>query len=113
MNRHILWMVVLIAAALTACGLSSPDKLYTELGCPRCHGHNLEGNRYGPALSNLETLWDSDQELVTYMRDPKAYVTGHSRLEEQGKEFGLMMLPVKDASDEQLETLAKWLREQG
>jgi len=111
MSRSALWIAALAAAAATACGPTPPDKLYSKLGCARCHGLSREGNRYGPDLSNLGTLWESDQDLVTYLRDPKAYVAGHARLEKQGKQYELMMLPVKNASDEQLESLARWLRE--
>lgn len=111
MKKTAFCVIPIVVLLLTACGPASPDKLYTELGCPRCHGHSLEGNRYGPELSDLGNLWESDQELVTYMRDPKAYVAGHPRLEKQGKEFGLMMLPVKDASDEELLILSRWLRQ--
>jgi hypothetical protein len=99
------------AVILVACGAGDPGaKLYADLGCPGCHGKNGEGNRYGPALENLGEHYASDAELVRYLKDPKAAVEGSERLQRQAKDFKLRMLPVKDASDSQLEVLAAWLR---
>jgi len=105
-------VVVIGAAVLVACGAAEPGaKLYTDLGCPGCHGRAGEGNRYGPELDNLDQLWASDADLVRYMKDPKAAVEGIERLQRQAGQYKLRMLPVKAASDAELATLAAWLRD--
>jgi cytochrome c553 len=100
------------AAALLAagaCGPGTPEDLYVRLGCPRCHGQDLRGNRYGPPLTGLDALWDSSGDLVAYLRDPQSVVVGEPRLQAARKEYGLMMLPVTRASDQEIEQLAAWL----
>jgi len=57
-------------------------------------------------------LLAQDSELT--VKDLQKLLNDQQKLlEKQGKEFGLMMLPVKDASDEHLEILAAWLRRPG
>lgn len=106
-----LGLVFLPVAVLlsTACGPTNPETLYVDLGCPRCHGFQLEGNRYGPTLEGLSEHWDSAQEVVTYFRDPATIVENDARLKAQDSEYNLKMQPLTTNSDEDLEILAAWL----
>ncbi len=108
-------LVTLALAAIVsmACGPQDPEKLYADLGCPRCHGFHLEGNRYGPALDRLEEDWDSAETIGTYLRDPQPIVENDPRLSAQDTEYELKMQKVVDASDKDLAVLAKWLLEAG
>ena len=103
-------LILPIAALLsTACGPPDPEILYVDLGCPRCHGAHLEGNRYGPAVKGLSEHWDSAQTMATYLRDPKQVVENNARLKAQDADYDLKMQPVTDSSDEDLALLAAWL----
>ncbi len=103
-------LILPIAALLSiACGPPDPETLYGDLGCPRCHGTNLEGNRYGPTVKGLSEHWGSPQAMVTYLRDPKPVVENDARLKAQDAEYDLKMQPVTDSSDEDLAVLAAWL----
>ncbi len=91
------------------CGPPDPETLYVDLGCPRCHGFQLEGNRYGPTLEGLGEHWDSAQTIVTYLRDPKTVVENDARLKAQDADYDLKMQPVTDTPDEDLIALGAWL----
>ncbi len=104
----ILLFPVLLLPVL-ACGPPDPETLYTDLGCPRCHGFHREGNRYGPTLQTLAEDWDSAESLVKYFHDPSAVVAGDQRLQVQDAEYELKMQPVTGRSDEDLTILADWL----
>ena len=99
----------LMVLASLGCGPPDPETLYVDLGCPRCHGFHLEGNRYGPTLEGLSEHWDSPQMVVTYLRDPQTTVENDARLKAQDAEYKLKMQPVTDSSDEDLAILATWL----
>lgn len=110
---RLIGLVVLSLTALvaTACGPSDPETLYVDLGCPRCHGFQLEGNRYGPALKGLGEHWLSAQTMAVYLRDPEAIAGNDARLTAQDSEYELKMQPILTHSDEDLESLAAWLLE--
>ncbi len=95
--------------ASLGCGPPDPETLYVDLGCPRCHGFHLEGNRYGPTLEGLNKNWDSAQTIVTYLRDPKTSVENDPRLKAQDADYKLKMQPVTASSDEDLAVLGAWL----
>lgn len=110
---RVAWFLLLMACAglIVACGASDPGaKLYVDLKCAGCHGAGGQGNRYGPALADLDERWQSDADLIQYMKDPQKAIEDNERLLQQANNFKLRMLPVKDASDKQLEVLAAWLR---
>jgi len=103
-------LLLAIAAAISpACGPGDPESLYVDLGCPRCHGFHLEGNRYGPALDRLGENWDSAQTIGAYLRDPQALVAKDPRLSGQDSRYELKMQRVTAASDEELIILSTWL----
>lgn len=110
MMRHLAAIILGVTGlASLACGPSEPDALYVDLGCPRCHGFQLEGNRYGPALNGLRENWDSTDRMTAYLRDPKTIIESDSRLKAQDAGYELKMQPVTDASDEDLAILSTWL----
>ena len=102
---------ILAAAGLAsiACGPPDPESLYVELGCPRCHGFELQGNRYGPALHRLGENWDSEARMAAYLKDPKTVIESDPRLKAQDAGYELKMQPVTTASDEEISILATWL----
>lgn len=109
MRRFGALILPIATLASFACGPPDPETLYVDLGCPRCHGFHIEGNRYGPSLKGLSEHWDSPQTVVTYLRDPQSVVENDARLKAQDAEYDLKMQPVTDSSDEDLAVLAVWL----
>lgn len=102
-------ILTIAGIASMACGPTDPEKLYVDLGCPRCHGFHLEGNRYGPALDRLGNTWDSATTMSAYLRDPKTTIERNPRLKAQDAKYDLKMQPVTEASDEDLIVLSAWL----
>ncbi|MEN8164652.1 MAG: c-type cytochrome [Acidobacteriota bacterium] len=108
--RRLAAMILPVAALVsTACGPPDPETLYVDLGCPRCHGFQQEGNRYGPTLKGLSEHWDSEQAVVTYLRNPAEIVENDPRLKAQDADYDLKMQPVASRSDEDLAVLGAWL----
>jgi len=69
---------------LAACGASgppagSPEALYIDLGCAKCHGADREGQRSGPPLDALADRWQ-EGSLLEYLNDPKAVMEDNPRL---------------------------------
>ncbi len=109
MRRLGVLILPIAVLASIGCGPPNPETLYVDLGCPRCHGFQLEGNRYGPTLKGLSEHWDSAQTVVTYLRDPKTMVENDARLKAQDADYKLKMQPVTDKSDGDLAVLGSWL----
>jgi cytochrome c2 len=68
---------------LAACGASgpmagSPEALYVDLGCAKCHGENRQGQRSGPPLNALADRWQ-EESLLEYFNDPKAIMEKNPR----------------------------------
>ena len=109
MRRLAASILSITAVASLGCGPPDPETLYVDLGCPRCHGFHLGGNRYGPTLEGLAENWDSAQTIVAYLRDPQTVVENDPRLKAQDADYKLKMQPVTDSSDEDLAVLGAWL----
>lgn len=95
------WAVAAIALAacvivvLGSCGKGqpapdSPQALYVDLGCAKCHGGDRKGLRSGPPLENLAERWQED-ELVAYMRDPASFVESNPRLSYLDEQYPIAM----------------------
>jgi hypothetical protein len=98
---------------LVACGLSgpapgSPEALYVNLGCAKCHGENLQGQRSGPPLDALGDRWNMDS-LVEYFHDPKAVMEKNPRLKYMAENYPIAMPAFAHTSDEDLQKLARFL----
>ena len=104
-------LIPIACLALTCIGCGPPDgeTVYNDLGCQRCHGFQLEGNRYGPPLERIADHWESADSIVTYMKNPAAVVEKDPRLKAQDADYDLRMQPVTSASEEELRALADWL----
>jgi cytochrome c551/c552 len=101
------------ALALAACAASgppagSPEALYADLGCAKCHGENLEGQRSGPPVNDLANRWDEDS-LVAYFKDPKAVMEERPRLKYMAEDYPIMMPAFPDTNEEDLRMLAQFV----
>lgn len=98
---------------LAACGASgpppgTPEALYADLGCAKCHGDQRQGQRSGPALNNLADRW-TEESLVTYFKNPKAVMEENPRLKYMAEEYPIEMPAFRDTSEEALQQLAQFI----
>jgi cytochrome c553 len=98
---------------LTACGASgpktgTPEALYVDLGCAKCHGEDREGQRSGPPLNALTDRWTEDS-LLEYFNDPKAVMENNPRLKYMAEGFPIVMPAYPDTSEEDLRRLAQYI----
>jgi len=89
---------------LAACGTSgpeagTPEALYVDLGCAKCHGDNREGQRSGPPLVKIIDHWDKDS-LLEYLKSPKTFVQSNPRLLYLNEQYPIAM-PAYGTTDEQ------------
>ena len=103
------------ALVLTACGASgpppgTPEALYVDLGCAKCHGENREGQRSGPPLNALEDRWQ-EESLLEYFSDPKAVMEENPRLKYMAEDFPIVMPGYPDTNEEDLRKLARFILE--
>jgi len=99
--------------ALAACGApapepGSPEALYVNLGCAKCHGDNKEGLRSGPPLDTLQDRWQ-EESLVEYFKDPKAVMEATPRLKYMAESYPIVMPGFPDTNDEDLRRLAQFI----
>ena len=106
---------VAAVAVLTfaACGASgppsgSPEALYIDLGCAKCHGDNREGQRSGPPLVKIADHWD-EADLLEYMRSPRTYVEANPRLSYLDEQYPIAMPAYDTTSEEDLKKLANFI----
>ena len=97
----------------TACGASgpaagTPEALYVDLGCAKCHGDNREGQRSGPPLVKIIDHWD-EASLLEYLKSPKTFVQSNPRLSYLDEEYPIAMPAYGDTDEEQLRILAKFI----
>ncbi len=98
---------------LAACGASgpepgTPEAMYIDLGCAKCHGPEGEGQRSGPPLDTLAERWQQDT-LVEYLKYPKAFVESNPRLSYMVEQYPIAMLGYPDLAEEDLQKLAAFL----
>lgn len=103
-------LAVLVFAACGASGPPSgtPEALYVDLGCAKCHGGDREGQRSGPPLNKLADRWTEDS-LIEYFADPKAAMVDKPRLKYMAEEFPIVMPAYPDTSEEDLRKLARFI----
>ena len=98
---------------LAACGASgpkpgTPEALYVDLGCAKCHGANREGQRSGPPLVKIIDHWDEDS-LLEYLKSPKVFVQSNPRLSYLDEQYPIAM-PAYGTTDEgDLRKLAEFI----
>ena len=101
------------ALVLTACGASgpaagTPEALYVDLGCAKCHGDNRQGQRSGPPLDTLADRW-TEESLLEYFADPKAVMESNPRLKYIAEDFPIVMPAYPDTSEDDLRKLAQYI----
>ena len=101
------------AIIIAACGASgppagTPEALYIELGCAKCHGDNREGQRSGPPLVKIGDHWD-EGELLEYLKSPKTFVETNPRLSYLDEQYPIAMPAYSDTSEEDLRKLAEFM----
>ena len=77
-----------------------PEVAYVALKCAKCHGAELEGQRTAPKLTGLAKRWD-EQQLINYLRDPKAVQAATPRLAYLAERYPIEM-PAYAHTDEQV-----------
>ena len=77
-----------------------PEVAYVALKCAKCHGADLEGQRTAPKLTGLKKRW-SEQDLIAYLRDPKAVQAATPRLAYMAEKYPIEM-PAYAHTDEQV-----------
>ncbi len=118
MNRSAQASCLGVAAAIlvvAACGApapktGSPEALYVNLGCAKCHGENRQGQRSGPPLDALQDRWQ-EESLVQYLSDPKAVMEANPRLKYLAESYPIVMPGYADTGEEDLRKLARFILE--
>lgn len=85
-----------------------PEVAYVALKCASCHGAELEGQRTAPKLTGLADRWSADQ-LVAYLRDPKAVQAATPRLAYMAERYPIEMPAYHHTDEETLRGLIGWL----
>jgi len=107
-------IVVIVIAIVLGCGQGEdeyqqdvvdltgepPEVAYVALKCAKCHGAELEGQRTAPKLTGLSKRWD-EQQLVEYLRNPKAVQAATPRLAYMAEKYPIEM-PAYAHTDEQV-----------
>ena len=96
---------------LAACGGSgpapgTPEALYVDLGCAKCHGDDRQGQRSGPPLVKIEDHWD-EKSLLEYLKNPKTFVESNPRLSYLDEQYPIAMPGSATTSEEDLQKLAQ------
>jgi cytochrome c553 len=104
---------VAVALVLAACGASgptpgTPEALYADLGCAKCHGANREGQRSGPPLIGLADHWQ-EESLLEYLRSPKTFVQSNPRLSYLDEQYPIAMPAYGTTDEEDLRKLADFI----
>ncbi len=85
-----------------------PAVAYAALKCAKCHGTELEGQRTAPRLTGLTKRW-SEEDLIGYLRDPRAAIEATPRLAYMAEKYPIEM-PAYPHTDEQvLRGLTAWI----
>jgi len=85
-----------------------PEVAYIALKCAKCHGADLQGQRTAPTLTALKKRWSED-DLVDYLRNPKAVQAATPRLAYMAEKYPIEM-PAYPHTDEQvLRGLISWI----
>ncbi len=113
-NVYAFFVVGAVAAlVLAACGApapepGSPEALYIDLGCAKCHGDDRQGQRSGPPLVRIKDHWD-EAELLEYLKSPKTFVEANPRLSYLFEQYPIAMPAYGATDEEQLRKLAEFI----
>jgi cytochrome c2 len=101
-------ILVLAACGVTGPKAGTPEALYVDLGCAKCHGDTREGQRSGPPLVKIIDHWDEDS-LLEYLRSPKVFVQSNPRLSYLDEQYPIAMPAYPDTAEEDLRKLAQYI----
>jgi len=103
-------LAIFVIAACSASGPApgTPEALYIDLGCAKCHGGNREGQRSGPPLIKIIDHWN-EETLLEYLRDPKAFVESNPRLSYLDEQYPIAMPAYSETNEEDLRKLAQFI----
>jgi cytochrome c553 len=87
---------------------ASPQEAYVALNCVKCHGPDRQGQRTAPKLTGIADRWSED-ELITYLRNPMAYQAKNPRLAYLAERFPIEMPAYPHTDEQALRQLASWL----
>ncbi len=98
---------------LAACGESgpppgTPEALYLDLGCAKCHGADRQGQKSGPPLIAIGDHWQ-EENLLEYLADPKGVMEKNPRLKYMAENYPIMMPAYPDTNEEELRKLAQFI----
>jgi cytochrome c2 len=98
---------------MAACGASgpppgSPEALYIDLGCAKCHGADRQGQRSGPPLVKIGDHWD-ENELLDYLKSPKTFVEANPRLSYLDEQYPIAMPGYATTDEADLQKLARFI----
>lgn len=98
---------------LAACGASgpkpgTPEALYVDLGCAKCHGEDRAGQRSGPPLVKIIDHWD-EESLLEYLKSPKTFIQSNPRLSYLDELYPIAMPAYGTTSEEDLRKLAEFI----
>jgi cytochrome c2 len=85
-----------------------PEVAYVALKCAKCHGAELEGQRTAPKLEGLGKRW-SEEDLIGYLRDPKAVQAATPRLAYMAEKYPIEMPAYAHTDEQVLRGLVSWL----
>lgn len=121
MTRYLVLTIIIIAWALLVLTCSKPDsdgtvktasrgeELFGKQRCANCHGIAGEGTGNGPSLTGSKEHFAKDQ-LITYLKDPSAYITKDERLLRQQSEYRSLMPSFKHLDSLDLNELSEYVR---
>ena len=104
---------VVVAVFLAGCGASgpppgTPEAIYVDLGCAKCHGNDRQGQRSGPPLVKIIDHWN-EESLLEYLKDPKTFVESNPRLSYLDEQYPIAMPAYPDTNEEDLRKLAQFI----
>ena len=85
-----------------------PEAVYATIKCAKCHGSDREGQRTAPKLIGLADRWSQD-DLVAYLRDPKAVQANNPRLAYLAERYPIEMPAYAHTDEQVLRDLTSWL----
>lgn len=85
-----------------------PEVVYVALKCASCHGADLEGQRTAPTLTGLTKRWSED-DLIGYLRDPRAVQAATPRLAYMAEKYPIEMPAYAHTDEQVLRGLISWI----
>lgn len=85
-----------------------PEAVYVALKCASCHGADLGGQRTAPSLAGLTKRWSED-DLIGYLRDPRAVQAATPRLAYMAEKYPIEMPAYAHTDEQVLRGLISWI----